>query len=188
MIENLKKQLECKNIEYEGVTFKLYGLFSGSVYKRLWIDLPDLWDFEYESLLQGKMAKELETVAPYLVELPFENKHLDEILKSYGQNGCVFFCSPLAFDEALQRMREVLIVKNKAGMEGYLRFYRPDVFRTLIKKHNIGLLKNMFKQVMYYYCESENNPMTLNRYRYDNQSMQCDQISLKEEEETKDEK
>jgi len=185
VIEDLKKQLECKNIEYEDYTFRLYGLFSGSVYKRLWIDLPDSWDFKYGSLLQGKMAEELETVAPYLVELSFKSEYLDEILKSYGQNGCVFFCSPLVFDEALQRMREVLIVQNKEGMEGYLRFYRPDVFRTLIKKHNIGLLKNMFKQVMYYYCEEENDPTILNRYRYDNKSMQFDQFSLKDKEEIK---
>jgi len=183
MIENLKKQLECENIKYEDLTFKLYGLFDGTVYERLWIDLPDLWDFNYASLLQGKMAKELETVAPYLVELSPESKHIDEILKSYGQNGCIFFCTPLEFDEALARMREVFIVQNKKGMKGHLRFYSPDIFRTLIKRHNLGLLQNMFKQIMYYYCEAENDSMTLNRYRYDAKSLLVEPFSLKKDKE-----
>ena len=180
MIEALKKQLECENIKYDDLTFKLYGLFSGDVYERIWIDLPDVWDFNYSSLLEGKMAEELETVAPYLVELPSESEHFDEILKSYGQNGCVFFCTPLNFDEALERMREVFIVHDENGAEGYLRFYSPDIFRTLIKKHNFAQLQYLFKQVMYYYCEAENDPMTLNRYRYDSKSLQIEALNLYE--------
>ena len=182
MIEALKKQLECENIKYEGLTFKLYGLFSGDVYERLWIDLPDVWDFSYASLLEGKIAEELETVAPYLVELSSESEHLDEILKSYGQNGCVFFCTPLEFDEALERMREVFIVHDENGTEGYLRFYSPKIFRILIDKHNLDHLQLIFKQIMYYYCEAESDPLTLNRYRYDGKSLQIEPISLSQKE------
>lgn len=178
MIEALKKQLECENIKYNDLTFKLYGLFSGDVYERLWIDLPDAWNFNYASLLQGKMAEELETVAPYLVELSSDSEFFDEILESYGQNGCVFFCTPLEFNEALERMREVFIVHNENGEEGYLRFYSPDIFRTIIKKHNIEQLQYLFKQVMYYYCEAENDSMTLNRYRYDAKSLHIEEFSL----------
>ncbi|MCF6191212.1 MAG: DUF4123 domain-containing protein [Cocleimonas sp.] len=178
MIENLKKQLECENVKYEDLTFKLYGIFSGDVYERLWIDLPDVWDFNYASLLEGKMAEELETVAPYLVELSSESKHLDAILESYGQNGCVFFCTPLEFEEALERVREIFIVQDENGAEGYLRFYSPDIFRTLIDKHNLEHLQLMFKQIMYYYCEAENDPMMLNRYRYDGKSIQIEELSL----------
>ena len=180
MLQNLKKQLECEDVKYEDLTFKLYGLFSGDVYERLWIDLPDVWDFNYASLFEGKMAEELETVAPYLVELPFESKHIDEILKNYGQNGCIFFCTPLEFDDALERMREVFIVNDENGAEGYLRFYSPDVFRTLIKKHNVELLRHMFKQVMYFYCEAESDPLVLNRYRYDAKSIEIKNFSLEE--------
>ena len=180
MLQNLKKQLECEDIKYEDLTFKLYGLFSGDVYERLWIDLPDVWDFNYASLLEGKMAEELETVAPYFVELPFESKHIDEILKSYGQNGCIFFCTPLKFDEALERMREVFIVNDENGTEGYLRFYSPEIFRALIKKHNVELLRHIFKQVMYFYCESESDSTVLNRYRYDAKSIEVKKISLKD--------
>lgn len=185
MIESLKKQLECENVKYEDLTFKLYGLFSGDVYERLWIDLPDLWDFNYASLLQGKMAEELEAVAPYLVELSSESEYFDEILESYGKNGCIFFCTPLGFDEALERMREIFIVHDENGAEGYLRFYSPDIFRTLIKKHNLELLRNMFKQIMYFYCEVEDDAMTLNRYRYDAKSLQIEPLFLEEESNSK---
>ena len=33
---------------------------------------------------------------------------------------------------------------------------------------------------MYYYCEAENDPMTLNRYRYDGKSLQIEPLLLED--------
>jgi len=133
MIKKIVEQFKLEINYKEGS--RVYAIFDGVKSPFLWIDLED-GVFHYDMLFtEEKRRKELFEVAPYLVELNFEEGSLDEskkLLARYGENGTIFFVTSLSFEDSLEKMREIFYIDSKEGEEGYFRFYSPLIFIELI--------------------------------------------------------
>ena len=158
IIEELKLEIGSREDK------RVYAIFDGVKLPHLWIELED-GVLRYDMLFEEKKRRdELFKVAPYLVELNFEEKSLNEtkkLLDSYGKNIFIVFVSSLTFKQSLEKMRNIFHIDSTDGERGYFRFYNPSIFIELIKHNNYNLVKDIFHNTNAYFLENieENNEL-----------------------------
>ncbi|RYZ17565.1 MAG: DUF4123 domain-containing protein [Myxococcaceae bacterium] len=88
----------------------------------------------YQSLYQGPEAGELESVAPYLVDLTRNEAALEHLIGAgWGRSWGIFLSGPGPMDATRRHLRRFLKVQEEAtGNRLYFRFYDPRVLRTFL--------------------------------------------------------
>ena len=107
-------------------------------------------------LLMGEQARELATVAPYLIELdeddPFTQWLLDQ---GWGKSWGIFAESTATFIGLRNHFRSFLRVANEDGTTLFFRYYDPRVLRVFLPTCDQEQLETMFGPVNRYFTEGE---------------------------------
>jgi hypothetical protein len=84
-------------------------------------------------LYLGKIPKELEEVAPYLVELSKDDAFTKTLLtEGWGDNWGIFFWAPAELEDLRKHFRQFLTVLDPEGKQIVFRYYDPRVFRPFL--------------------------------------------------------
>ena len=188
MIAQLYDIFNPDDIRYEAYDFYVYAVLDGVKYPMLWSDLEE-GVLEYDILFkEEKLRTQLESVAPFLVKLDYASEAGKEqtkaLLECYGHNWCIFFATPLGFEEALERTREIFYLYGEEGeLEGVLRFYEPLIFSNLLLESSEDIQRDMFAKIYCYWCE-EPEVKTMRQYFWDKEHIRYKTITVEEQKET----
>ncbi len=110
---------------------------------------------EFRCLYSGKLPRELEMVAPQLVEL-LPNHHLtDQLLdEGWGQAWGVFVRTQDGLN-LRHHLRKLLKVVDEDGRRLLFRFYDPRVLRAYLPSCTPSELQQFFGNVSYWLTENE---------------------------------
>ena len=163
----------------------VYGIFDGVKYPMLHSDLEEGL-LTYDMLFrEEELRMEMQEVAPFLVALDFTHEKSQEeskeLMKCYGENGCIFLASKLDFEETLEAMRELFYVYTPEGDKGYMRFYAPNIFMQYIGQKDQNILYALFNDIEHYWCEDEEDVNTLVQYSLKNRKVIQTPLNLKKD-------
>jgi len=108
-----------------------------------------------QCLFEGKLAEQVATAAPYLVQFNSTNDDplLEQlVMRGWGENWCIYINEPESFDTIRRHLRQCLRVKDD---DGYMlfRFYDPRVFMEIIPDFNPDELNAFFGPIQFYLLE-----------------------------------
>lgn len=107
-------------------------------------------------LFIGDQARELATVAPYLVELDKNDSFTQWIIeKGWGESWGIFVESEATFIKLRNSLRTFLRVADEDGNTSFFRYYDPRVLRIFLPTCDAEHLEIMFGAVVRYYSEGE---------------------------------
>ena len=144
---------------------------------------PRIYTALFESRLEslclysGRLPRQLELVAPHMVELlpghPFVTRLLDE---GWGRSWGVFV--RIQDPTILRRhLRRFLIVQDEGGRQLLFRFYDPRVLRIYLPTCNTDELAQVFGPVASYLTEGEDGT-TLVDFRFDGTRLRTETLAL----------
>lgn len=108
-------------------------------------------------LFIGDQAREMATVAPYLVELDKNDAFTQWILeKGWGKSWGIFVESEATFIKLRNHLRTFLRVADEDGKTFFFRYYDPRVLRIFLPTCDAEQVKTLFGAVIRYYSEGEN--------------------------------
>ncbi|HEY2380036.1 MAG TPA: DUF4123 domain-containing protein [Terriglobia bacterium] len=120
---------------------------------------------EWTSLYLGKVAPELEQVAPYLVKLqkdhPFTRK---VIADGWTDHWGIYIWAPSELIELRQHLRKFLMVRDESGKDLVFRYYDPRVFRTYLPTCSADELDSLFGPIQEFIVSGQ-EPAALLRFR-----------------------
>ena len=114
---------------------------------------------QYRSLYEGPEAQELESVAPYLVELTREQALLKRLIGSgWGKGWGIFLTGTRPFDEIRRHLRKFLMVREEeTGKRLYFRFYDPRVLRVFLPTCSPPQQAALYAEVDCFFAEAEDS-------------------------------
>lgn len=161
---------------------QLYGIFNAEKYKNLWVKLECEWKFKHASLFADEeLEVSMNSVAPYLVHIPITHPRITTLLKHYGHGGTLFFWSEEGFGKVLNRMQSLFEICSDEGDNGYLAFYRPEMWNTLAQCHS-PICYYFFEKSPVFFCEDDLNTNVLYKYSMTEYQVIQEIIKLKGEE------
>ena len=112
---------------------------------------PQAWSTLYSSTLQreclyeGALHPKLERVAPYLVQLEFEDaQSMRMINRSWGNSWGIFLKSGATMTSLRKHLRKFLRVTGPGGKALVFRYYDPRVMRVFLPTCSGGQLDQIF--------------------------------------------
>ena len=171
MIESLYLTLQKASQTEAGKELKTYAIFDGVKHPNLYKILQDS-KLPFDMLFKEEnLRKKLKKVAPYVVELDFIKKELtadtEKILELYKKESVMFITSSLALKEQLEYLQQIFyILDENHEVESYFRFYDSEIFNTLLYNTNKLFLKNLFKNIAYYWYTLEDEKKELIQVEY----------------------
>ena len=110
---------------------------------------------EHLCLYAGQLPRELEMVAPHLVELPREHRLVDRLVdEGWGHSWGVF----LKIDDPSNlrhHLRKFLKVQDQRGRSLLFRYYDPRVLRSFLPTCSAAELREYFGPVRSFVAEGE---------------------------------
>ena len=99
---------------------------------------------DFLCLYAGRLPRELEMVAPHIVELPPGHRLVDRLLdEGFGRSWGIF--AKIADPTQLRHhLRKLLKVRDESGRTLLFRFYDPRVLRVFLGTCDAGQLKTLF--------------------------------------------
>lgn len=129
-------------------------------------------------LLMGDQARNMASVAPYLVRFETDNPFSDWVLKrGWGESWGLFAQSPASFLVMKNHFRKFLRVIDEDGNTLFFRYYDPRVMRIFLPTCNAAQLEDIFGPVTQYYVEGEQFD-TMRRYSLSKGKLAQELISL----------
>jgi len=114
-------------------------------------------DIEYVCLFEGRLAAELEHLAPYLIRLHKNNPFTEWLFDNGGgKNWGIFIQSPADMNTLIRHFRRFVRVYDEEGTPMMFRFYDPRVFRVYLPTCNKSEREYVFGPVERYYAEGRN--------------------------------
>jgi hypothetical protein len=119
------------------------------------IDSLLLSDAVYRSLFKGEQGEQLQTVAPYLVDLHLNEEFANKIKqnKSKTDRRVMWLHSELSIDDLRKHLRHFLRMKTESGAYIYSRFYDPYVANCVFPNLTEEQLKEFFAPIDYVITE-----------------------------------
>ena len=119
---------------------------------------------DFPCLYAGKIPRELELVAPHIVELLPGHRFVDQLLdEGFGQSWGIF--AKISDPTALRHhLRKLLKVRDESGRTLLFRFYDPRVLGLFLRTCDAGQLRGMFGPVTSYLAE-EDGGQSLREFR-----------------------
>jgi len=119
-------------------------------------------DIEYVCLFEGRLAAELEHLAPYLIRLHKNNPFTEWLFDNGGgKNWGIFIQSPADMNTLIRHFRRFVRVYDEEGTPMMFRFYDPRVFRVYLPTCNKSEREYVFGPVERYYAEGRNGKMII---------------------------
>ncbi len=120
----------------------------------------------------------LEIVAPYLVQLEFEDKNTRGFVEAaWGNSWGLFLKCDLGLQKTRRHLRTLLTVKDAAGAKLLFRYYDPRVLRAYLPTCTSEELKTVFGPIERFWCENRNGQELL-EYKLADQKLVTTQVEL----------
>jgi hypothetical protein len=107
-------------------------------------------------LFDGQTARELATVAPYLVRLDPDSPLAQWLIETPRDRACALYVWSTVSTEALRaHFRRLTKVRTERGGTVFFRFYDPRVLRALLQTCDGGQLGEIFGPVEMFVIETD---------------------------------
>ena len=107
-------------------------------------------------LFRGSLARQLASVAPYLIKLNKDDPFTYWLLShGWGESWGIFIKTRGTLKELRSHFRKFLMVYDEEGRPLYFRYYDPRVLRVYLPSCNEKDLKTLFGPVNYYLMENQ---------------------------------
>lgn len=134
--------------------------------------------FDYSCLYSGTLPPALEIVAPYLIQLEFEDRYTRRLIEhAWGNSWGVFLRCNTRMDKLRRHLRGFLVVRDPKGEALVFRYYDPRVFRIYLPTCTRDELRTVFGPIERFWMESEDPDMLL-EFGFDQVSMSSNTIPL----------
>jgi hypothetical protein len=142
-------------------------LWPGGSSKDVWMivdgarDPKIYWDLtnshlQCTCLYSGDIPAQLESVAPHLVQLEYDDSSTRTLLRrAWGKSWGVFATSDAAMHRLRRHLRTLLLVQDWRGKQLLFRYYDPRVLRVYIPTCRPDELKLLFGPIKQFFAESE---------------------------------
>jgi len=111
----------------------IYAVIDGAACPELRFKIYD-WQPVHACLWSGKLAPDLEEVAPYMVKLERESVFTEWLIRhGYNQHWNIFVESPLAPRDFRKQIRKLQLVRSPDGENWVFRFYDPRVLNDFLQ-------------------------------------------------------
>ena len=141
----------------------LYAILDAARDPRIYQGLRGLAATEQiASLDQGRAARELAAVSPYLVCLGTSDRVFQWIWEQgWGQSWGIFFWSLVSTETLRSHFRRLTLVQTDGGERLLFRFYDPRVLRPFAPTCDAAQVKELFGPVQRYMMEDESGSSIL---------------------------
>jgi Domain of unknown function (DUF4123) len=130
--------------------------------RRIFGMLLDCFYSQRRCLFSGTLAPELEVVAPYLVQLEYDDQKTRKFLRhAWGNNWGVFLKCNTQIDVLRKHLRRFLLVRDPAGESLMFRYYDPRVLRVYLPTCNREELRTVFGPIERFWMEAEESETLL---------------------------
>lgn len=134
--------------------------------------------FDYSCLYSGTLPPALEIVAPYLIQLEFEDRYTRRLIEhAWGNSWGVFLRCNTRMDKLRRHLRGFLVVRDPKGEQLVFRYYDPRVLRIYLPTCTREELRTVFGPIERFWMESD-DPDSLLEFGFDQVSMSSKSISL----------
>lgn len=130
-------------------------------------------------LFAGSLPKEIEMVAPYLVQLDADDKFTEFLSNQWGKGACVYLQCDTSMKVLRHHLRKFLTVHDPAGRRLLFRYYDPHVLRVFLPPCNTEELKTVFGPVQAYWTESD-DPNVILQFQFDGRSLKVTERTVRE--------
>jgi hypothetical protein len=117
---------------------------------------------EHSCLYSGDLAPEVRSVAPYLIQLEYNDARTDRFIeRGWGNSWGVFLKCDKRLDLLRRHLREFLMVRDPMGRSLLFRYYDPRVLRVYLPTCNFAELSAIFGPVERFWMESADSGILL---------------------------
>jgi hypothetical protein len=111
---------------------------------------------EYSCLYSGTIPASLETVAPYLARLEYDDRRTREFLvKAWGNSWGIFLKCDTSMQKLRRHLRAFLTVRDPGGNKLLFRYYDPRVLRVYLPACSSADLRTVFGPIQRFWTEGE---------------------------------
>ena len=145
---------------------EVWMIVDGARDRRIFGALLDSY-LTYECLYHGDIAPELEVVAPYLVQLEYDDRYGQQLIeRAWGNSWGVFLKSGASIATLRRHLRKLLSVRGPKGEILLFRYYDPRVLRVYLPTCRSDELETVFGPIDRFWLEDD-NPETILEFRVD---------------------
>jgi hypothetical protein len=145
---------------------EVWMIVDGARDRRIFGALLDSY-LTYSCLYHGDIAPELELVAPYLVQLEYDDKYsLQLIERAWGNCWGVFLKCGASIATLRRHLRKLLSVRGPKGDILLFRYYDPRVLRIYLPTCRSEELETVFGPIDRFWLE-DSSPETMLEFRVD---------------------
>jgi hypothetical protein len=124
--------------------------------KRIFGMLLDCFYTRRTSLFSGVLRPEIEIVAPYLIEIEYDDDKTRRFLRAaWGNNWGVFLNSDTKKEQLLRHLRSLLMVRDPKGRQLFFRYYDPRVLKVYLPTCTPDELETFFGPINRFQLEDE---------------------------------
>jgi len=121
----------------------------------------------YSCLYHGDIAPELELVAPYLVQLEYDDRYSQQLIeRAWGNSWGVFLKCGASVGSIRRHLRKLLSVRGPKGEILLFRYYDPRVLRAYLPTCRPEELETVFGPIDRFWLEDD-TPETILEFRFD---------------------
>jgi hypothetical protein len=133
---------------------------------------------QYSCMYTGPIPRDLEKVAPYLIQLEHRNPHSQELIQNaWGNSWGVFLKCRGSLDAVRRHFRQFLSVRDASGRLLVFRYYDPRVFRVYLPTCRSDELRTVFGPTECFWVEHE-HPHTMVEFRFDDIGLLRKELSV----------
>jgi len=132
-----------------------YAIVDGARDRRIFTNLVNSYANSV-CLYRGDLEPELEFAAPYLVQVDFDDRFTQSLIREgWGQSWGVFLKCPGGMERLRKHLRSLLRVQDQAGRKLVFRYYDPRVLRAYLPTCYADELKTVYGAIECFYMEAE---------------------------------
>ena len=110
---------------------------------------------EHDCLYAGDLPRQLQAVAPYLVQLDWDDRLTKFVLDNgWGKNWGVFLKTDVGLKNLRRHLRTLLRVKDERGNRLLFRYYDPRVLQRYLPTCSAAELRAVFGPVHSFFVET----------------------------------
>jgi hypothetical protein len=135
--------------------------------KRIFGMLLECFYSQHSCLFAGPLAPEVQVVAPYLVQLSYDDKKTRKFLnEAWSRSWGVFLRSDARLEGLRRHLRTFLMVLDPHGNPMLFRYYDPRVLRIYLPTCTRGEMEAVFGPIERFLME-DGTPQTLLDFSFD---------------------
>ena len=118
-------------------------------------------------LFSGPIGPELRIVAPYLIQLDYDDRKTRKFIsQAWGRSWGVFLKCDARAESLRRHLRTFLLVRDEAGNHLTFRYYDPRVLRLYLPTCTVNELRDVFGPIERFFVEDK-VPDTMLEFGFD---------------------